>query len=239
MCCATAGASAQSFSDLESRKGNLYDDQTFNVYMRYTSFTDPYVEDVKGLTFNIAWRRGGHEKGQANWHFENPTIGDFIWVLVNFKKASTATVDKSFGGGFFGWHQIYVNTIVKDRLIIAPGLSLGDYIFGIQMNNTDPATPEPNGYYFHLGPAVKVSYVITSDMWVEGYIHNDIAFKASQPGGSYEKIKGYEKPYFFNFGASLFHTSRFFTGFRVNKLIDRGKNGIKATRADISLGYMF
>lgn len=231
--------SAQTFSSLESRKGNLYDDRTFNLYLRYTDFSDPYTESVNGLTANVSWRRGGSGKGQANWHFENPTLGDFIFVLAHFKKWKESTVNKSFGAGFFGWHQIYINALVKNRLIIAPGFSMGDYIFGIQQPESDPATLEPNGYYFHLGPAIKVSYVITSKMWVEGWIHNDIGFRASKPSGAYQKIEGYEKPYFLNVGASLFHTSRLFGGFRVNKLIDRGVNNIKATRIDVSAGYMF
>jgi hypothetical protein len=224
-------ASAQSFSELETKKGNLYDSYTCGLLLRYTSFSDPYQETVKGLTANVAIRLGRSHRGGLSWDFENPTIGDFIYVLAHFKKATESTVDKSYGSGFVGWHQIYVNAVAKDRLIVAPGLSFGDYIFGIGLS-------EPNGYYFHLGPAVKVSYLLTDKMWIEGFIHHDIGFKTGKPGGAYQNIEGYEKPYFFNVGAKVFHTSRFFGGFRMSKLIDRGVNGMKATRIDVSVGYL-
>lgn len=240
LACAFSGATAQSFADLETKKGaNLYDETLHHLMFRYTNFSDPYTETIKGFTFNYALRKGGSAPGQANWHFENPTLGDFIYVLVNFKKWNSSTTDKSFGAGFFGWHQVYVNALVRDRLIIAPGICFGDYIFGIRQNDIgDPAVLEPNGYYFTLGPGVKASYVISKKLWVEGYVYNDIGFKASTPGGSYQKLDGYEKPYFFNVGGTLYSTSRFFGGFRVNKLIDRGAHNIKATRVDISVGYV-
>lgn len=236
--------SAQTFSGLNSKKSdNLYEEYTFNVFLRYTNVSDPYSQTIQGLTANMSFRTGSLEKGGTGINYENPTLGDFVYVLSHWKKSQeqSKTVDKSFGSGFFGWFQMYFNAVVRDRFILAPGFSAGDYIFGInQMQKpTSPHIMEPNGYYFHLGPAIKASYLLTDNMWIEGFAHNDIGFKASNPGGEYQNIKGYKKPFFFNVGANLYSTSRFFGGFRVVKLIDRGENDIKATRLDISAGYMF
>lgn len=237
-------SSAQTFSDLNSRKSdNLYEEYTFNVFLRYTNFSDPYSETIKGMTANMSFRTGSLEKGGTSINYENPTLGDFVYVLSHWKKSQeqAKTVDKSFGSGFFGWFQMYFNAVTRDRFILAPGLSMGDYIFGInQMQKaTSPHIMEPNGYYFHLGPAIKASYLISDGLWVEGFAQNDIGFKAGKPGGEYQYIKGYKKPFFFHVGANLYSTSRLFGGFRVVKLIDRGENDIKATRVDVSLGYMF
>jgi hypothetical protein len=236
--CAGASTLAQTFEGLEDRRGNqVYDDYTINLFTRYTSFADPYNKTVSGFTVNMGYRVGSSRKGGVSYQFENPTLGDFIFVLFNWKKVKASNDDKSFGSGFFGWHQVYWNVIAKDRFILGTGLSLGDYIFGIKKPNSDPAVLEPNGYYFHLGPALRASYLINDKMWVEGFVHNDIGFKAGKPGGN-QNVKGYERPFFLNVGASLHSTSRFFGGFRVVKLIDRGVNDLTATRVDVSLGYM-
>jgi hypothetical protein len=230
--CAVASTTlAQSFESLEDRRGNqVYDDYSINVYGRYTNFSDPWNKTVSGFTVNMAYRVGSSRKGGVSYHFENPTLGDFIFVLINWKKYQSSKVDKSFGSGFFGWHQVYWNVIAKEKFILSTGLSMGDYIFAVRKITTDPGTPEPNGYFFHIGPAVRASYLINDKMWVEGFLHNDIGFKA--------KSGGYERPFFLNMGASLHTTSRFYGGFRVAKLIDRGANHLKATRLDVSVGYM-
>jgi hypothetical protein len=237
--CAMASTSwAQTFEGLQDRKGNqVYDAFSINVFGRYTNFADPYNKTVSGITFNFGYRVGSSRKGGVSYQFENPTLGDFIFVLFNWKKVKASNDDKAFGSGFFGWHQVYWNVIAKDRFLLSPGISLGDYIFGINKPNSDPVTLEPNGYYFHAGPAIKASYLINDKMWVEGFLHNDIGFKAGKPSGK-QNIKGYERPFFLNFGATLYSKSRFFGGFRVAKLIDRGVNDLTATRLDVSVGYM-
>jgi hypothetical protein len=222
---------AQTFEGLEDRKGNqVYDDFSINVFGRYTNFADPYNKTVSGFTVNMGYRVGSSRKGGVSYQFENPTLGDFIFVLFNWKKVQESNDNKSFGSGFFGWHQVYWNVVAKDRFLLSTGLSMGDYIFAVRKTSTDPVTPEPNGYFFHIGPALRASYLINDKMWVEGFVHNDIGFKA--------KSGGYERPFFLNFGASVHSTSRFFGGFRVAKLIDRGVNDLTATRMDVSVGYM-
>jgi hypothetical protein len=115
-------------------------------------------------------------------------------------------------------------------------LSFGDYIFGSKRE--DGVTLEPQGYYFHVGPALKTSYVVTEDLWVDGFFHYDIGFKAGK--GSGQHIDGYKKPHFMTIGANVNHAhTRLFAGFRINHLIDRGANKDSATRLDISAGYMF
>ena len=238
-----SSVSAQSFEELRDNHDRpMYEDNTnIMLFLRYTNVSDPYVDPIKGVTANFSLHKVKGWKGGANWHYENPTLGDFVYVLSHWKKSQASKVDKSFGSGFFGWHQFYFNAVVTKRFIFAPGFSLGDYIFGINQTGlqTTPSTLEPNGYYFTIGPAAKVAYVISNNWWLEGFVYNDIGFKAGKPGGNYQHIDGYKKPFFFSVGANLHSTSRFFAGFRMVKLNDRGENEIKSTRLDISAGYMF
>lgn len=229
--------SAQSFGDFED-----FEDFSWIGMLRYTHFSDPYQPTVKGLTANVAVRAASFEKGGASFHYENPTLGDFVYVLFHIKKAfNNQTVDKSYGGGFFGWFQGYQNVVVKNRFLLAPGISMGDYIFGIQQPNVGPPSKlEPNGYYFHIGPALKTAVVLNNSLFLEAFVQNDIAFKASKvQGGDYEYIKGYKRPHFINVTANIHHRSRVYGGVRMSKINDRGSNDIKATRIDVSMGYMF
>jgi hypothetical protein len=234
-------AQAQRFEDLNNRKGdNAFTDRGFHLFLRYTAVNAKYTESYGGFTFNGSYRIDRLEKGEVSYHFENPTLGDFIWLLFNMKKMDGRKTDQAYGSGFFGWHQVYWNVVSTDRLLISPGLSFGDYIYAAERATEAPNIKDPAGYFFHLGAAFKTSYVVTEDMWVDGILNYDIGFRAGKPSGAYEEIKGYPRPHFLTLGATLNHApSRLFGGFRINQLIDRGKNKDSATRLDISAGYMF
>lgn len=230
---------AQSFSALEDGKGNnVYDTRALHVFLRYTNVSGRHTATVSGLTANVSLRYDKYGKGETSWHFENPTLGDFIHVLFKLDKISSDN-EQSFSSGFLGWHQIYFNVVAKDKLILSPGISLGDIIFGSERLTSSPSVLEPNGYYLNLGPAFKASYLINQDMWVDGFFRYDIGFKVGKPSGDYQNIDDYEKPHFVTVGANLHHKSRLFGGVRLMKMIDRGANNDSASRLDISAGYMF
>lgn len=200
-------------------------------------------------TFNFRWRYDSYEKGGVRIHIENPTIGDFIFVIGRLLKGDDVTVradEQSFGAGFLGWYQVYGNVVATDRMLFSVGASMGDYIFA-----TARATPpaghtqrvlDPGGYYFHLGPAARFTYLLGKSLWIDSYIHPDFGFRAATPS-EYEPYPGpgkYPRPIFLNIGTNVHHAgTRLFGAIRYNHLIDRGEYKDSATRLDISFGYMF
>lgn len=245
-CLSTSGAMAQNFESLNNKRGeNAFLWNDFEVMIRRTQVSGKYTESFGGTTFNFKWRSETYQKGGMRWHFENSTLGDMMFVLARLLKGDDVTVrstEQSFGGGFLGWHQVYGNVIATDKVLLSAGASFGDYIFGSKRlaGTSDPQTLEPNGYYLHLGPAIMATTVVGNSMWVDGYLHYDIGFKVTHPGGAYQDVKGYPRPGFLNAGANVHHAAtRLFGGLRVNHMIDRGSSNDAATRLDVSFGYMF
>jgi hypothetical protein len=247
-CLGSFAAMSQSFAELDNRRGdNAFEENTFEVMIRRTQVSGKFTESFGGTTFNMRFRSEGYEKGDGRWHFENPTLGDMLFVVTNLVRGNDVTVrttEQSFSSGFFGWHQIHMNVIATDKLLISPGLSLGDYIFASKRATTGPNVPtrviEPAGYYFHLGPAFMASYVVTPRMWVDAFMHYDIGFRAGKLSGEFTETPGYARPHFLNLGTNVRHAgTRLFGGLRYSHLIDRGPHKDAATRVDISFGYMF
>lgn len=238
---------AQSFEQLENRRGyNAFLENTWELYLRRTQVTAKYTYNYGGTTVNMKYRRDDYEKGGMRWHFENPTLGDLIFVLAQQLRGTEENKpgSQAFGSGFFGWHQIYWNAVAKDRLLVSPGVSFGDYIFGSD-RPTVPAgftttSIDPAGYYFHIGPALMVTKIVGDKMWVNVYSRWDITGRAAGPSQNYTHTDGYKNPNFFGLGASVQHaTSRLCGGVNFTKMIDRGPHNDSASRFDISLGYMF
>lgn len=230
----------QSFSDNEN-----FEDGILKIFWRSTSVKPKHDNAYGGWTFNIALATNSIDKGESRIRYENPTLGDFLFVtsrLIRQKPTTTASgLDHAFGGGFFGWFQYHINLIASDRFILSPGFSLGDYIFGFEY--PDPSVThrlkDPAGYYFHAGPALLASYSIQKNFWVEAYSHYDIPYaKAKLSGGNYEPIEKYAKPHFLAYGLNL-HYSFLYTGFRMNHVLDRGSVGAKGRRLDINAGIYF
>lgn len=225
---------AQSFTDLKMKNGqSAYDNVYTNYMLRYTSVSGKGTESIKGFTVNASIAEVDVEKGGGSLYWENAWLGDLIWKLANYNKPTTNT--QVFTSGLLGWFQFYVNVVSEDRLIIAPGISAGDYIFG---DNT-AYTLEPNGYYIHIGPAVKASYLLNESFWLDGFLNVDIGagVKHNDNRSRYERVVGYPRPIFLNLTVNVVSTRRLFAGFRVNQLIDRGDNKRSATRLDLNLGF--
>ena len=235
-------AKAQSFDDLTNRNGdNGFTDRGLQFFIRYTGVNAKYTEAYGGFTINGNLRIDRIEKGEMSYHFENPTLGDLFWMLFNLKKWNARETDQAFGSGFFGWHECYWNVVAKDRILLSPGVSFGDYIYASTRRASEsPRTRDPAGYFFHIGPAFKTSYVINNDFWVDGILRYDIGFRAGKAGADYVEIEGYPKPHFLTLSGTLNHVpTRLFTNLRVNQLIDRGPNKDSATRFDFSFGMVF
>lgn len=244
---ATGTLTAQSFEQLENRRGdNAFLENTWELYLRRTQVTAKYTFNYGGTTINMKYRVDSYDKGGFRWHFENPTLGDMIFVLAQTIRGTEKKQagSQAFGSGFFGWHQMYWNAVAKDRLLVSPGMSFGDYIFGSE-RPTIPAgfttsTIDPAGYYFHVGPALMVTQIVGDKLWMNVYTRYDITGRASGPSQNYTHTDGYKNPNFFALGASVQHaTSRLCGGINFTKMIDRGPHNDSASRFDISFGYMF
>lgn len=234
-------AFSQSFLDMKDKKGrSLYEDNRFNWLARYTHVSGRNNEQFGGLTANVSIRSAKAGKGEISVNYENITLGDFIWKVANLKESEQLNL--SFGGGFLGWVQGYYNVVATDKLIIAPGASLGDYIFGYEdAVEIDPGvfSNEPFGYYFTVGPSIKVSYLLNDAFWVDGIFTTDIPYlKFNEGTGSnvYHE-DGYPNPWFVNVTGTLYHKSKLFLSVRLNQAVDRGDNGANTSRWDVSLGY--
>lgn len=238
-------AFTQSFDDLKSKKGdNAFGEDWLKVFVRRTSVNSKYTPNYSGFTVNLSLRNDKAEKWDFRTRYENPTLGDFIYSLVNLSKdlkngTSTKEVydDHAHGGGFLGWFQAYINAVAKDKLLISPGITMGDYIFGSRYDmGMGTKDYDPNGYYLAVGPAIMASYVINKKLWVDGYVNYDIAVV---------KVKNdsvdpnYPKPSFLSVGADLNSVYKFFGGFRLNKVVDSGVNKETSSRLDISVGMCF
>lgn len=235
------GLQAQTFLDMKDKKGrSLYEDNRFNWLARYTYVSGRYDEKFGGFTANVSIRSAKAGKGEISVNYENVTLGDFIWKIANLEKSEQLNL--AFGGGFLGWVQGYYNVVATDKLIIAPGASLGDYIFGYEdaiQIAPDVFSNEPFGYYFTVGPSVKVSYLLNDSFWVDGIFTTDIPYLKfnNNSGANVYHEEGYPNPWFASLTGTLYHKSKLFLSVRLNQAIDRGDNGAGTSRWDVSLGY--
>jgi hypothetical protein len=236
--------SAQSFENMpETRRGkNPFVHFNWELYLRRTDVSSKITPSYGGFTFNAAFRFDAFEKGDYRWHFENPTLGDMIYVVAKTIKGKKMTNDdgseQAFGGGIFGWHRVTWNVVAQDKLLVCPGISFGDYIFATR--RAGGTTLDPAGYFFYAGPSILVSKLFTETLWLDAYARYDLTTRAGKPSGSYQATEGYKKPHFFAVGASLKHgKSHLVGGVNYTHMIDRGPNGDGASRIDVSVGLMF
>lgn len=243
LCLISSSAFSQSFADLENGKGdNSFITNWIHIMARHTSISPKYTESYSGFTVNMSFHINHYETGELRYDFENSTLGDLIFLLFNIKEMDGRATEQAFGSGFLGWHQSYINVVATKRFLLSPGLSFGDYIFASKRADDSQGARilDPAGYFLHVGPALKSSYVLTNNMWIDAFATYDIAFQVGKPSAEYKASKDYPRPAFLNIGAKIHHAKlRVFGGARITQLIDNGENNDSATRLDISLGYMF
>lgn len=235
------GTKAQSFADL----GDDFEERDFKLFFRRTTVFPDKDEAYGGFTINGQLAINSADKGGPRVRYENPTLGDFVFVLarlLNGKKLVTNSgMDHAYGSGFLGWLQWHNNVMARDRFLLSAGFSISDYIFGIErkVDNTIVAL-DPAGYFFAAGPSLMASYCIGSGFWADVYTNYDLAYaKVKYSRANYTPIDGYPKPHFLQFGFDVHHKTGIFGGFRLNTIIDRGSNNVHAKRMDISVGYCF
>jgi hypothetical protein len=235
-----ANVNAQSFEGL----GNAFDDWNWELMIRRTQVNTKYTIDYGGTTFNMRFRFEDYQKGGNRWHFENPTLGDMLWVvarLINQKDMPNKNAngaEQAFGSGFFGWHHITWNAVAQDRLLISPGISLGDYIFSSK--RPGGGILDPSGYFFHAGPALRVTQMLGNNFWLDVNTRFDLTARGGKSGATTPTEGKYKNPAFFGLGATINHAGTHLA-FSTNytQMIDRGANKDSASRFDISLGFMF
>ena len=229
--------SAQSFSDL----GDDYDERNLRLMIRGT-YVKPYNDGrYGGWTVNGSLCMDNADKGGIRVRYENPTLGDGIWMLAYLvrKKEWPETesgLQHAHGAGFIGWMQLYKNVVARDRFILSPGISIADYIIAVEQRTpgSNAFTLDPAGYHFAAGVGLMGSYLVTDRMWIDAYSNFDFCFAKAE-----YSHPGYKKPAFVTYGVDVCHASGFYAGVRWNQLIDRGDNGITSLRTDISVGYRF
>jgi len=239
-----SGLFAQSFENMpETRKGkNPFVHFNWELYLRRTDVNAKFTPAYGGFTFNAAFRFDAFEKGNYRWHFENPTLGDMIFVVGRTIKGKKMTnddgSDQAFGSGFFGWHKVTWNVVAQDKLLVSPGISFGDYIFASK--RPGGATLDPAGYFFYAGPSLLVSKLFTETLWLDAFVRYDVTARAGKPSSAYTPTEGARKPHFLGLGASLKHgKSHLVGGVNYTHLIDRSGNKDAASRIDVSVGLMF
>lgn len=230
--------SAQSFEDLDNFKGdNAFLENNIEVFIRRTQVHAPKTLNYGGTTFNFRYRADAYEKGDWRWHFENPTLGDMLWVLAKQLKGKdplAGDAEQAFGSGFFGWHEIGWNVVAKDGMLVSPGIAFGDHIFSSKRpSSAGGAVLQPSGYYFFFGPSVMFTKVL-GGFWLNTTGRYDIC------GRTPKQELGYKNPRFISLTGTLHHAkTRLFGEVKFTSVMDRGANDVKAQRMDISFGYMF
>lgn len=242
-------AQSQTFASLKKKSGNNpMEVDNFKLYARHTSLSTEYNGSYGGFTLNIGLRNDDYGKWGRRFRYENPTLGDFfhgipkavkdVKAITNDEEVNTSNKwdDHGHGGGFIGWFQSYWNVVAKDKLLISPGISYGDYIYGSRYDNHTGSYSYygPYGYFFTAGPACMATYLINKKLWVDGYVNYDISYANAR-----KDERDYPKPHFLTVGADLYTTSKLFGGIRLNSMIDRGEGKDKSTRIDISAGIVF
>ncbi|MEY3399293.1 MAG: hypothetical protein RL220_1887 [Bacteroidota bacterium] len=227
-------SNAQSFDDAIDRKESpIRFSDAVHFQLRYTDVGGRYSIGEKGWTGNVTCRFDEWDNISGGYHYENTLVGDLIYRIAHYKRPSTG--EQAFSSGIVGWHQMYFDVMKKDRLIISPGISYGDLMFGSEREDTIPQFLEPNGYYFIAGPALRTSVLLTNGLFVDGFIRYDVGMKL-KGRDDYEDIKGYPKPHFLTLMGAIYHKSHLFASARVVQMFDRGDNNDSATRVDISFG---
>lgn len=246
---ATVG-NAQSFKDLTNKKNqNPFLETDVKVFFRYTHLKGKYTEALSAPTVNVAVKKDKAHAGGLRYRFENPYLGDGIYTIAkgikrvkNDEKLFERS-EQSLSSGFVGWHQLGLNVTAKDRLIITPGISVGDVLLATKRatnSQSGSKVTDPAGYYFFAGPSALASYLISDKIWLDAYLKYDITFtKVANPKNDYTENPGYPLPSLITIGADVHTTSKLFGGLRLVRLLDSGVNKDNGTRVDVSLGFMF
>jgi hypothetical protein len=240
VCISATKISAQGFTTYGDAE-----DRTLRVFSRYTTVKPGADGRYGGFTFNAGMALNNYNRFRMRVRYENPTIGDLLFYVKRLWTGGQSTTDSglehAFGGGLMGWLQFYKNVVATDRFMLSPGISMGDYIFGVEQRiNGSVVTYDPAGWFIGAGPGIMMSYHSGNKIWVDTYAYYDMMFGTVEYShAGYIRTEGYPKPHFITYGIDVCHEKGFFTGFRMCIVNDRGSTNITASRIDVSLGYHF
>lgn len=249
---------AQSFDDLVKNSGkNLYTDGLVKIFFQQTNVTGTFAEPESMPTLSMGLRRESADKNGLRWSWEYPALGYAVNLLYRALKSENLTppTEKLFTSGLAGWHKVSVNVLATDRLLISPGVSVGDHMISTTLrssrliidaighenyNGGAVQSIDPAGYYLYAGPSLIASYVVNSKIWVDAYANYDFTVvKVSNPSNNYVKNPDYPMPTVSMYGADVHTTYGVFAGVRLASQKDNGAYKNEARRVDISVGYQF
>jgi len=239
-------ANAQSFSDIQNKKGKkIFTESRFKIYAAYVAAESKLTPSYSGYTPNISIFKNEAGKGGTRVKYENPTLGDLMWLAKKVYKVPQTVIsgqvqpfgnnpskDHAHGSGFLGWAQWYYNVVGKDNLLFSAGVSGGDYIYASRVNGQ---YQDPSGYYLAAGPALMASYVPAKWCWIDVYANYDLSFLN---GAKKTNNPNYSKPHFLTIGTDFNTSKQFFFGIRHNTMLDQGTSNDAASRLDIKLGII-
>lgn len=250
-CLLTTVCHAQSFEALRDNKGkNPFTDRWGALLVRGTHLSGKYTEGLTAATINVMLRSYRYHKWGGHYRFENMLLGDGLYTIVRgFKRANEGktrvTTDRSeqtISSGWVGAHQFNYNAIAQPRLLVAPGISAGDYTIATKRatnGQTGSQITDPAGYYFYAGPSVKTSLLLTDKIWLDGFVNYDFTLvKVANPTKDYTENPDYPLPTLLTIGVEVSTTQRLYGAFRYIGMLDAGSNKDKGNRIDLSFGYI-
>lgn len=189
--------------------------------------------------------KSSFEKGEWNRSHRVKLFGDFFamcvqWVRGEFdwayKQDFTTEVNT-----FLGWHNWGITAVSTNKLNIAAGFHLGDYMYyyyGTGKKKEPDFVFNPAGYYMAGGPAVIVDYRLNNLPLVLHY-EGAAAYGlrvADVPG----QVKTeYPDPFFVNNLLEIRSDFKLYAGFEYVTMINRGDVPNRGQRFEIKLGYRF
>jgi hypothetical protein len=234
----------------------IFNKSYFKFFIKRINIKPSSDEFYGGFTANFSWDRKNYKKGETRFIWEQNLFSDVIAGITKkhiLKKPITKSgLDHSFSSGFFGSFQYGINAVTREKFIITPAVSFGDYIVAVQSfedvsqipnlqiySNPGMVVRDPAGYFFVAGPSVISSFYINASNWLDVMIAYDFtAYNAGEKNIiNFIHIDDYPHPHFLTISVNANHKSGFYTGIKTNRLVNRGSTNIGITRIDINIGY--
>ncbi|MBX2966608.1 MAG: hypothetical protein KF845_10710 [Cyclobacteriaceae bacterium] len=189
--------------------------------------------------------RSNFEKGGWNRSHRVKLFGDFFAMCIQmlrgefdwaYQEDFTTEVNT-----FLGWHNWGVTAVSTDKLNVAAGFHLGDYMYyyyGGGKKKEPDFVLNPAGYYMGAGPAFIVDYRLGS---LPLLLHYEGAaaygFRVGDVSGQVKTE--YADPFFLNNLLEIRSDFKLYAGFEYVTLINRGDVSNRGQRFEIKLGYRF
>lgn len=248
MSCFISVNSQTNFQSMEA-----FNDSYLRFHIKYLTVKPKTDFAYGGFTANLSWDSKDYKKWDKRFMWEQNLFSDVVAMIVKkyvMKKPITKSgLDHSFSTGIFGSFQLGPNVIAKEKLIVSPCVSFGDFITAVQqeentgnnsgIENNGKLYRDPAGYFFVAGPSVVVSFIPMPKFWIDAYfVYDFTAYNVGEKNiSNFVHEEGYPNPHFISCGMNFNHKSGFFTGLRFYSLVNRGNTNTGINRTDINIGY--